>query len=264
MLIEYTCLIVVSLLVGISIHYLSHRIAWGLEREWLDEALDFLDLDEQQSQYSEKLAYPNKLPSLFNLWPWVDKNKVLDGPYTPWWLSCLFLFLFSVFHSQFDISIAFGCSVVFIVITVLASRIDFCHQVLPDKLNYLLLWCGLAINTTAVFTPLTNAVWAVILGYCLIGGMSFLMAKLFKRTMLGGGDVKFIAGIGAWVGIKGLLPVILIGSIVFVLIMVLGGWLNNQWDRMSAFGPYLTLGGLVTLWFGPGEVFTSLQSWMSV
>ena len=262
MITVYLC--VCSLLCGVGVHYLSHRIPWALEREWLEESVDYLDLDDKDELYSERLAYPEKLPGVFQLWPMKDRQSVLDGPYTPWWLSALFFILFGCFYYQFGPGIAFACSGLFILVSVLASRIDYCHQILPDKLNHFLLWSGLAVNTMAIFTPLSSAVWAVILGYCLIASMTFVFSKFFNRTMLGGGDVKFIAAIGAWVGVKGLLPVILISSLLFVVIMLLGGWLSDNWPRMNAFGPYLTIGGLITLWLGPASLFASLQTWLSV
>ena len=258
-----TYFIVASLFAGIIVHYLSHRIPWALEREWLDESLDFLDLDEQRRLYSQQLAYPNKLPGVINIWPFVAKENVLDGPYSPWWLSGLFLILNYQFYSQYGLTVSFGSAVLFVLITVLASRIDYCHQILPDKLNYILLWSGLAVNSLTIFCSLTSAVWAVLLGYSIVGAMTYVLSVLFKRTMMGGGDIKFIAALGAWVGVKGLLPVIMIASVLFVLVLVLGGWLSDQWQRMSAFGPYLTIGGLITLWLGPASLFATMQSWLS-
>ena len=263
MLMQAIYFISASLFAGIIVHYLSHRIPWALEREWLDESLDFLDLEEQRSLHSQQLAYPHNLPGPIGIWPFVDKEKALDGPYSPWWLSGLLMTLSYIFYTQYGLTIAFGSAVLFILITVLASRIDYCHQILPDKLNYVLLWSGLAVNSLTLFTPLTSAVWAVLLGYGMIGGMTYLLSIIFKRTMMGGGDIKFIAGLGAWVGVKGLLPVIMIASLLFVLVMVLGGWLSDQWHRMSAFGPYLTIGGLITLWLGPTSLFATMQSWLS-
>jgi len=81
------------------------------------------------------------------------------------------------------------------------------------------------------------------------------------REAMGYGDVKFIAGIGAFLGWKAVLFTIIsassIGAVVGVTIIALG---KKEWSTKIPFGPYLALGALIWLFQGP-EI---LQWYMSL
>ncbi len=64
---------------------------------------------------------------------------------------------------------------------------------------------------------------------------------------MGGGDIKLMAMIGAWLGIRSILPVIMIGSFsgsIYGLIK------NRGKEGVIPFGPFLSLGAIVYVFFG--------------
>ncbi len=74
---------------------------------------------------------------------------------------------------------------------------------------------------------------------------------IFKREGMGGGDVKLLAMIGAFLGWKAVILTILlsslIGSIVGIVVMVLKG---KDFKYAIPFGPFLSLGAAISLFYG--------------
>ena len=72
------------------------------------------------------------------------------------------------------------------------------------------------------------------------------------REAMGRGDLKFLAAIGAFLGWRAVLCSIfagsMAGSVVGLTSMLLG---RREWSAKIPFGPYLALGALVWMFFGP-------------
>ena len=135
--------------------------------------------------------------------------------------------------------------------------IDFDTQLLPDDLNYLILWLGLiasAIGWTMV--PLKSAVWGAVLGYLSLWTVYQVHHGLTGKQGMGHGDFKLLAGLGAWFGAEYLIALILLSSVVGSIIggtLLLVGKLANR-DIPIPFGPFLAGAGLVGMAAGPGRL----------
>ena len=167
------------------------------------------------------------------------------------------LFLFMKFGPSLSYIIYFALVAALIVITV----IDLYHQIIPDVIS--LPGIGLGLVSSLIIPQITflNSLIGILLG----GGSLFLVATfyqwLFKKEGMGGGDVKLLAMIGAFLGWKAVFLTIflssLIGSIAGMMIMILKG---KDFKYAIPFGPFLSLGAVIALFYQNEIISWYLQS----
>lgn len=136
------------------------------------------------------------------------------------------------------------------------ALIDWDTFLIPDELSSGLALSGLlfcAVNPyfdAGPFGAWWLAPWwsvrGAALGFLLGWGVAAGGEALFGRDAFGGGDVKLMAGIGAWAGLTGVFDALMIGS---CLGSVYGLWLL-RYKRMKRsdpipFGPFLAAGAAV-------------------
>ncbi len=133
-----------------------------------------------------------------------------------------------------------------IVVTV----IDLYYQVIPDVVSIPGMVVGLLSSFIMPHHTYLNSLIGILVG----GGSLFLVATLyqwlFKREGMGGGDIKLLAMIGAFLGWKAVILTILlgslIGSIIGIIIMILKG---KNFKYAIPFGPFLSLGAVTALFY---------------
>lgn len=132
---------------------------------------------------------------------------------------------------------------IFIAASLLLAEIDYRILILPDIITVpLLLMAFLASCLSPAFLlPFEVAIGAAV-GYVLP-----TLASLFfvwkHKDVFGGGDIKYLSVIGAWLGLENLLHVILFACIIFAIYAVIFR------KRVGAFGPALVAASLVVLLF---------------
>lgn len=134
---------------------------------------------------------------------------------------------------------------------VTISFIDLHHQIIPDVLSL----PGIGLGLATAFIP-GNISWLdSVIGIIGGGGVLFLVAEAYERLTgrqgMGGGDVKLLAMIGAWMGWKSLPFILLISSLTgafigFIFLLAAG----KGYRVRIPFGPFLSLGGLLYFFFG--------------
>jgi leader peptidase (prepilin peptidase)/N-methyltransferase len=150
--------------------------------------------------------------------------------------------------------------VVFLLFTaalVTISLIDLHHQIIPDVLSLPGIVVGLAVSPLFSHLSWFDSVIGMIAG----GGSLYLVAVIYHRLTgkegMGGGDVKLLAMIGAWMGWQSLPLIVLISSLIGAIIGATFLLLAGQGLRVRIpFGPFLSLGALLYFFFGP-----QLTSW---
>lgn len=130
--------------------------------------------------------------------------------------------------------------------------IDFDTQLLPDDITLPLMWAGILFNLDHGFTDLHASVVGAIAGYLILWSIFWLFKLVTGKEGMGYGDFKLLAAIGAWFGWQMLPAVILLssvaGSVIGIGLIVLAKRGKNV---PMPFGPYLALGGIAALFFGP-------------
>ncbi|OGS00667.1 MAG: hypothetical protein A2V88_07225 [Elusimicrobia bacterium RBG_16_66_12] len=138
------------------------------------------------------------------------------------------------------------------------ALIDWDTFLIPDELSL-----GLAL-TGIVFSPINpyldaggrwwlSALWSArgaLAGLAMGWGLAVVGEFVFKKEALGGGDVKLLAGVGAWTGMLGAFDCLMIGSL---LGSVYGVWLLASGRAKRAdpipFGPFLSCGAVFNFFF---------------
>jgi leader peptidase (prepilin peptidase)/N-methyltransferase len=135
--------------------------------------------------------------------------------------------------------------------------IDLDTHLLPDNLTLPLAWIGLLMNLDGRFVPLDEAVLGAILGYLSLWAVYHLFRLLTGKEGMGFGDFKLLAALGAWMGWKMLLPIVLCasftGALVGIALILFAG---HDRAKPMPFGPWLALGGVIALFWG--ETMTRL------
>jgi leader peptidase (prepilin peptidase)/N-methyltransferase len=146
----------------------------------------------------------------------------------------------------------FGFSIPFAVYAALTSTlltvalIDYDHKIIPNIITLPGMVIGLGLSTYVLPLTLVDSLLGLFLG----GGLFYLIALLTKGGM-GGGDIKLIAMIGAFLGWPGALFTIfsgaLLGSLVGIALMLLGR--KGRKDKVP-FGPFLSSGAILFILVG--------------
>jgi len=134
----------------------------------------------------------------------------------------------------------------------LVSFIDLSHRIIPDVISLPGIIVGVLVSLLHPHLSVINSLIGVLLG----GGSLYVVASLYhlvtKREGMGGGDIKLLAMIGAFIGWKGVLFTILcssfIGSVVGVTLMLISSETDSKYA--VPFGPFLSLGAVIYVVWG--------------
>ena len=137
------------------------------------------------------------------------------------------------------------------------ALIDWDTTLLPDDITMPLLWSGLTLAALQVNpgVSLSDAFWGAVGGYLSL----WLVYQAFKRVTgkegMGYGDFKLFAALGAWFGWTGLVPIILLASLVGAAVgLVLKRFSQLREGGYLPFGPFLAGAGFLMLGWGPAAV----------
>jgi len=159
---------------------------------------------------------------------------------------------------RFELSPPFFIYLVFTLSLIIVSFIDIEHFLIPDIIVYPGIFLGLLF--TLFFPEIMSqkssllALRQSFLGVISGAGSLFLLGVLgkffLKKDAMGGGDIKLLGMIGAFLGLPAILLTIffssLIGSIVSIILILLK--IKKREDYIP-FGPYLACGALIALFF---------------
>jgi leader peptidase (prepilin peptidase) / N-methyltransferase len=154
--------------------------------------------------------------------------------------------LFVLLHLKFGISILFALNALMASTLLVIALIDLDHKVIPNIIT--VPGIGMALSLSALILPITPL---ISLFGLLIGSMLFYLIAVISRGGMGGGDIKLIAMIGAFLGWQGALFTIFfaasLGSLVGVILILLGK--KGRKDKVP-FGPFLSCGAILFMLSG--------------
>lgn len=144
----------------------------------------------------------------------------------------------------------FGACLLTCFLIALAG-IDLRTQLLPDSLTLPLLWLGMVAAVENLYIGPKAALLGAIAGYVSLWSVWWLFKQITGKEGMGHGDFKLLAALGAWCGLNGILPTVLLSSLVGAIIGSV--WLAVKGrDRATPipFGPYLAIAGWIVFMWG--------------
>lgn len=172
--------------------------------------------------------------------------------------------LFVACYANFGLSLATFKWIAFTCLIIVLTVTDYLVRLLPDAVNFFgiglglafalrvppedefvreLLWRFFSLRDTSPLAGLLNAIAGGLFGSLLLWGGATLYKAVRKREGMGLGDVKMMALVGTFVGVRGAFITILIGSVLgsvlglaVVLTLYFAGWRRAVAARASRRG----------------------------
>src|SRR5207249_11924850 len=133
-----------------------------------------------------------------------------------------------------------------------SDLIDLSHQIIPDRITLPGIVLGLLCATMILPVGLLDSVLGALLGGGLLWVLAWSSPYLFGREGMGGGDIKLLAMIGAFLGWQQVLLTVIVGGLLGAVLGVglIAARVISRSDYIP-FGPFLSLGAVVAMLFGP-------------
>ena len=181
------------------------------------------------------------------------------------WVEFITALTFVGFYRYFGLSVLLIPYLVMVCGFIAATVIDFKHRIIPDEVSiggilagmifsfFLPRLQGLEVPPQGfpIFIHLQSVGWSVagvLVGGGVIYAMGLLGDFLFKKESMGGGDVKFLAMIGAFLGWKLAILTFFISPFFGAVFGIIEKVRKN--DSAIPYGPFLALGALISLFWG--------------
>lgn len=254
-----------GLIVGSFLNVVIHRLPMILERQWRRECREHLDLPVEPQERFSLASPPSRCPQCHTpIKPWQNiplvsylllggrcsncKAKIpLRYPFVE--LLTGLLCAFAIW--KFGLNLQGAAAVVLVCFLVALTFIDLDHHLLPDSMTLPLIWLGLLLNTSSLFTDPVSAIIGAAAGYLVLWGVFHLFRLFTGKEGMGYGDFKLLAALGAWFGWQLLAQILILSSLAGALIgITLILVRRHAHDVPIPFGPYLAIAGVIALFFG--------------
>jgi leader peptidase (prepilin peptidase)/N-methyltransferase len=261
---------VLGLLVGSFLNVVIYRLPKMLERQWAAECADLSGTQPAEQEPFDLVRPRSRCPHCSHAIRWHENVPVLSwlalrgrcsacrAPigvrYPLVELATGGVFAYCAWRWGLTWTAAAWAGFGAAILTL--ALIDWDTTLLPDDITLPLVWAGLiaaALGWSGVTLP--QALWGAVAGYMSL----WLVYQAFKfltgKEGMGYGDFKLFAALGAWFGWQALVPIILMASVIGIvaaIAMKLTSGLRE--GRYVPFGPFLALGGLAALLFGPAAI----------
>ena len=268
-----------GLFVGSFLNVVIYRLPLRLQHEWRTECKEFLDVDESSlesfdkppgnlftsrshcPQCNHQITALENIP-VFSYLVLRGKCSECSARISPRYpaIEILTAVLSGLVAWSFGYTAALPLVLILVWSLVVLSFIDFDHKLLPDKLVLPVLWLGLLVNSQNVLTDIHSALYGAVAGYLVLWLVYQAFKLLTNKEGMGFGDFKLLSLIGAWLGWQMLPLVVLLSSLVGAVVGILGILILGRDKQVPIpFGPYLSVAGLIALFWGQQIIDSYLQ-----
>lgn len=144
-------------------------------------------------------------------------------------------------------------AILFLTLLLAIAVTDAKFYIIPDELSLggaaagVILAGSLQLWSPLVEIGLQQAVIGAIVGSGVLWLVAIVGSWALKKDAMGGGDIKMMALIGAFLGWKGALLTIFLGALAGTLVFVPIAW---KTDKLVPFGLFLALGAALAFYVG--------------
>jgi leader peptidase (prepilin peptidase)/N-methyltransferase len=135
----------------------------------------------------------------------------------------------------------------FLTLLLAIAVTDARYYIIPDELSI----GGAVLGFLLAALPGAPSVPDAVIGAVAGGGALWLVAIFgtwaFRKEAMGGGDIKMMTMIGAFLGWKGALLTVFLGALAGTLVFVPSAWKS---DKLVPFGLFLALGAALAFYLG--------------
>lgn len=165
---------------------------------------------------------------------------------------------FVALFKRFGLSYRFFFYLIFLCGLIISTFIDIKHRIIPDEISIGGMILGFILSAVGGLKPALNSLLGIFIG----GGIIYLSGFLFdmvyfkllrkppiqgETSSMGGGDVKLLAMIGAFLGWQAALVTFFVAPFFGAAVGILN--LIFKKDHTIPYGPFLSLSAVLSLFY---------------
>ena len=128
--------------------------------------------------------------------------------------------------------------------------IDLQHQIIPDSISLPGIIIGFLFSLVSSQLTWTDSLIGILAGGGVLYAIAWGYFILRKQDGMGGGDIKLLAMLGAWLGWQSLPFIIFVSSLVGAIIGIIALRMQgSESNTRIPFGPFLSISAIVYLFF---------------
>jgi len=157
---------------------------------------------------------------------------------------------------SFQLSIATAGYFLFCAALLVIIVIDIHHQIIPDVISLPGILLGFLFSLLSPTVTWQDSLIGLVLGGGVLYAVATLYVLLRKIDGMGGGDIKLLAMIGAWLGWQSLPFVIFASSFSGSLVGIIAMFYQKKGGRTRIpFGPFLSLSALIYTFYSENILY---------
>ncbi|KPJ67316.1 MAG: hypothetical protein AMJ43_05545 [Coxiella sp. DG_40] len=262
---------IIGLLIGGFLNIAIYRLPIMLQNSWRAQCQDYLDLPKETPQAKFNLTTPSfhcpqckhslltwqMLPLISYIWL---RGKCFYCNHRISWrypIVEIFSAVLAVLTFYYFPAVEAWMVMLFNSCLLLLIIFDIEYRLLVDVITIPLIWLGLFVNTLGVFTDSKSAILGAMMGY----GLPWLVGSVYRYVRkiegIGYGDFKLLAAIGAWLGVKWLVIVLLSSTLLsFIIVFAITTIKRKEakWFESFSFGPYAIVVSWIMVFWGSSVV----------
>jgi len=138
-------------------------------------------------------------------------------------------------------------AILFVTLLLAIAVTDVRFYIIPDELSLGGAGLGIALSLLPGDITIVQSLVGAVVGGAVLWIVAIVGTWAFKKEAMGGGDIKMLAMIGAFLGWQGALLTIFLGALAGTIVFVPIAWKS---DKLVPFGVFLAVGAALAYYVG--------------